>query len=960
MKKITSFILLIHLSLLMFPIVVFPQAGQLDASFGDEGIVMLSPGSLHETAHDMVMLEDSTMIICGVGTNAGLMSGFLMRILNDGSQDMSFGTGGITWISYGDETYAYCMEQQEDGKLVVAGLVYTVIPNSEFFIARFLPDGSPDLTFNSTGHFITAYSTFEENLSSMIMQPDGKFVLAGSTALGSFQLLFTRVNTNGTLDASFGTNGYTAIDASVQDEIINGLGLMNDGTIIGVGYGYQADPLWGEQVFMAKLNANGTPVSGFGTNGVLIPSVFNDVSNANDVVVHNDSVYLTGYMYDASNNWQLFLAKLNPSGTAYTDFGNNGISFLALNPLNTGYDLLKTADNKLYVCGTTGMGGTGNREFLLARYLPDGDLDPDFNSTGYVITPIRPDWDEANAVEIQPDGKVVLAGMTSGFSSSGNNDLAMTRYLNDYLPSGLYANFVASSTTVCEGAQVQFTDMSFSTDSTVLTWNWTFPGGNPPTSALENPTVTYSNDGVYDVRLIVYDGIFIDTLLRQDYISVESIPGQPDGPSGPGSLCGGYQGNYSTNPVLYADNFSWNVNPGAAGTIVGNGTTAVFTASQSWVGTCIIKVRAENQCGNGAWSAETSCLVNHDPVQFDLTGEGSYCEGSDGAELILSGSETGVDYELYLDSEPSGIVMPGTGSPLNFGYFTEPGIYSAMGYTDFCSAFMVGQIYVHEIPAPGQAAMPNGPETGCDGQSATYTTIPLIDADVYIWTLSPEEAGVLTPVLETAHITWNPGFTGDATLSVHGENLCGDGLESEPLEIGVFLSPTPEILGLQEVCSDYEEIYVTADHEGSFYSWVVAGGVIVDGAGTHQVTVLWGNPGEGSVSVTETTDPGCSANAETLNVTIEICESVDEISSGNIRIYPNPASDLIYMVINNNTDNPVKKILITNSLGQIINDFEIDPETSSESIHISGLPAGVYFVRAISNVEVHTFKFIKQ
>jgi uncharacterized delta-60 repeat protein len=958
MKKITSLLLILSATLL-FPLKGTPQAGQLDTSFGDEGIVMLSPGSLHETAHDIVILEDSSMIICGVGANAGTMSGFLMRILHDGSQDMSFGTAGITWISYGDETYAYCMERQADGKLVVAGLVYTNLPNSEFYISRFHPDGTPDLSFNSTGHFITAYSNNEENLSAMVMQPDGKFVLAGSTALGSFQLLFTRVNANGTLDVSFGTNGYTAIDASVQDEIINGLGLMNDGTIIGVGYGYQVDPLWGEQVFMAKLNPNGTPVSGFGTNGVMIPSVFNDVSSANDVVVHNDSIFITGYMYDASNNWQLFISKLNPSGAAYTAFGNNGISFLSLNPLNTGYDLLKTADNKLYVCGTTGLGGTGNRDFLLARYLPDGDLDPDFNSTGYVITPIRADWDEANAVEIQPNGKIVLAGMTSGFSSSGNNDLAMTRYLNDFMPSGLYANFTASSISVCEGAQVQFTDMSFSTDSTVLTWNWAFPGGNPSASTLENPAVTYANDGVYDVRLIVYDGIYIDTLLRQNYISVESIPVQPDAPSGPGNLCGGYLGNYSTNPVVYADNYSWNVNPGAAGTIVGNGTTAVFTASQTWVGTCTIKVRAENQCGNSSWSAETSLQVNHNPVQFDLTGEGNYCEGSEGAELILSGSETGVDYELYLGNDPTGIVMPGTGSPLNFGYFTEQGIYSALGFTGFCSASMVGQIFVNEMPAPGQASQPNGPETGCDGQSATYTTIPLDEADVYIWTLSPEEAGILTPVFETAHITWNPGFTGNATLSVHGENLCGDGPESEPLEISVSTTPTPEILGLQLVCDNFEEKYETANNDGSFYSWEVTGGVIVDGAGTYQVTILWGDPGDGQVSVTETSAQGCSATADTLNVTIEICESVEEISSRNISIYPNPASDLINVVINNSTDDPVKKILITNSLGQMINEIEINTKTSSESINLSGHPAGVYFVRAISDEEIITMKFVK-
>lgn len=129
--------------------------------------------------------------------------------------------------------------------------------------------------------------------------------------------------------------------------------------------------------------------------------------------------------------------------------------------------------------------------------------------------------------------------------------------------------------------------------------------------------------------------------------------------------------------------------PSGAGTITGNTTSAVFTASATWTGTCNIKVRGSSQCG--------------------------------------------------------------------------------------------------------------------DGQTTTYTTSPINEADVYIWTLTPEEAGVLTPVSDTAHIAWNPGYTGMATLSVHGENLCGEGAESEPLEINVYLAPIPEILGLELACADYEE-----------------------------------------------------------------------------------------------------------------------------------------------------------
>jgi len=274
------------------------------------------------------------------------------------------------------------------------------------------------------------------------------------------------------------------------------------------------------------------------------------------------------------------------------------------------------------------------------------------------------------------------------------------------------------------------------------------------------------------------------------------------------------------------------------------------------------------------------------------------------------------------------------------------------------TCFNAEHFVIHEMPVPEQAGQPNGPETGCDGQPATYITTPLPGTNLYTWTLTPEEAGVLTPVFDTAHINWNSGFTGNATLSVHGENGCGEGPESEPLGINVCISPAPEIGGLQLVCADREEQYETPDHDGSFYTWEVTGGVIAGGAGTHQVTVLWGGPGNGSVSVTESTDEGCSANAQTLNVTIEICESVRENNSGNIRIYPNPAVDLVNFSFNN-TDIQIERISITNAAGQLLFENLIKAGSVIESIDISDYPAGVYFVKAISKVQVSVFRFHK-
>jgi PKD repeat protein len=84
--------------------------------------------------------------------------------------------------------------------------------------------------------------------------------------------------------------------------------------------------------------------------------------------------------------------------------------------------------------------------------------------------------------------------------------------VNDY-----EADFAASTTNLCAGATVQFTDQSTAGSSS---WRWSFPGGIPSTSNLRNPSVLYGSSGTYNVQLIVSNGVESDTLLRSNYIQV--------------------------------------------------------------------------------------------------------------------------------------------------------------------------------------------------------------------------------------------------------------------------------------------------------------------------------------------------------------------------------------------------------------------------------------------------------
>ncbi len=390
------------------------------------------------------------------------------------------------------------------------------------------------------------------------------------------------------------------------------------------------------------------------------------------------------------------------------------------------------------------------------------------------------------------------------------------------------------------------------------------------------------------MQLIVSDGTDFDTLLKEDYINVQTTPAQASTPEGPQTTCQGLEFIYTTDAVSFADSYEWSVDPSNSGSFSGTGTSSTFTASASYTGAYTVKVRATNNCGDGEWSNTLACTMIVSPEVYELQGEGVYCEGSSGAELTLSGSETGVDYELYLDDEPTGNTVAGTGEAISFGFVTEEGIYTAYANSGDCDVIMSGSIWVHVEYLPLEAGVPQGPTEVCNDTTSVYIIEEIEGADTTIWILDPVEAGTLIPDGLEVTVEWNMEFSGEALLSVYGENDCGAGASSNELPISVGAVPEPDISGLNLVCDEDEADYQTEEHAGNSYYWSVEGGTIIDGAGTYQITVLWGEPGTGVVRLTEESAEGCEASTEDFLVTIDECTGIQSVNLEKIKVYPNP------------------------------------------------------------------------
>ena len=101
----------------------------------------------------------------------------MQKFLPDGSIDNSWGTNGMITFQYGISTIPNTMIVLPDGKILISGTTYLTAPDAEFFVARFNDDGSPDMTFNGTGVWTSAYAADEDICNAMVLQPDGKIVL---------------------------------------------------------------------------------------------------------------------------------------------------------------------------------------------------------------------------------------------------------------------------------------------------------------------------------------------------------------------------------------------------------------------------------------------------------------------------------------------------------------------------------------------------------------------------------------------------------------------------------------------------------------------------------------------------------------------------------------------------------------------------------------------------------------
>lgn len=288
--------------------------GTVDPDFGPRRLDAVGD---NELVNDLAVLPSGAIRLAGHGRASSSDANELLvyGLRPEGAVDPSFAQAAVRIGFFGGDDFGTSLVVDAQNRLVVAGSARRDSTDADFALARLLPDGTLDSTFQDghgfAGRVATDFFAAEDRCIGLALQPDGKLVCAGlATRSGATDFALARYLPSGALDESFGHGGKVVMDLGGADSASAVL-VLADGRILAGG---QAQSARGDADFaLLELNADGSPAENFGVRGA---AAF-DLGSGRDDGIHSmalDSegrVLLLGHVSDGSTS-NLAVARLSP------------------------------------------------------------------------------------------------------------------------------------------------------------------------------------------------------------------------------------------------------------------------------------------------------------------------------------------------------------------------------------------------------------------------------------------------------------------------------------------------------------------------------------------------------------------------------------------------------------------------------------------------------------------------
>jgi uncharacterized delta-60 repeat protein len=395
-------------------------AGVLDPSFSGNG--KLTTTFSRPGAGAAAVAIDSKGRIVAVGGNDNFR---LARYLPDGTLDSSFDGDGRVRTDFGGYDFARGVAIDSQDRIVTVGVTISEHGESDVAVARYNPDGSIDASFGSGGK-VTTDTGGQDGANAVTIGPQGRILAAGWAdpspgTLPTFGLF--RYLANGDLDPSFGTGGVATVPIYDLSEI-KGVAIDSQERIVAVGERSDEAQQHYSGAF-ARFEADGAVDPSFANGGT---GLMDDLANA-VAIDSRDRIVIAGERFrDHGRSGDFALHRLRKNGTPDPSFSGNGN--VTTDFANRG-DLARavTIDSRgrIVAAGLTVHKSPAGLDFALARYRPDGRLTPAFGGDGKVSTNFIGN-DSAAALATDSRGRIVAAGSTWRRRVGARTRFALARY----------------------------------------------------------------------------------------------------------------------------------------------------------------------------------------------------------------------------------------------------------------------------------------------------------------------------------------------------------------------------------------------------------------------------------------------------------------------------------------------------------------------------------------------------
>lgn len=361
----------------------------------------------------------------GVGSGAGAGTG------SAGTLESSFGAGGIVYTHVGQYSAIHAMTSACDGRIIVVGHA-----DSHLTVARYNVDGSLDESFGQTG-VVTGPAQLTRG-NAVAVQPDGKILVAGQGAPTRSTTTFalSRLNADGTIDPTFGVGGVSLTDIGGRGQSeVNAISLMRDGRIVAAGYTVNGPKF---SIAVARYLPNGLLDPSF---GAITTPVGAGYAFANSVVVTSTGRVVVGggSWYSNAGLYALTLVAYLPDGALDPSFGTAGVrTVVPPDGDDSIRGLALTRSGQLYAA-TTQTSPTNAASLVALRFDAFGAFDSSFGTDGYAYAPAVSSTAAANAVSVDSDGDVLVAG-TTPYPNGPVQSMAVARFTPSGVPDTKFGN----------------------------------------------------------------------------------------------------------------------------------------------------------------------------------------------------------------------------------------------------------------------------------------------------------------------------------------------------------------------------------------------------------------------------------------------------------------------------------------------------------------------------------------